>query len=57
MKELVMKTKIIVTEIERIRRVITQRDRTTVQIEIISGKGIENNIVGTRGEESYMTGI
>ena len=48
MKELVMKTEIIVTEIERIRKVITQGVRTTV-IEIISGKGIENNIVGTRG--------
>ena len=47
MKELVMKTEIIVTEIERIRKV-TQGVRTTV-IEIISGKGIENNIVGTRG--------
>ena len=49
MKELVMKTKIIVTEIERIRRVITQRERTAVRIEITSRKGIENNIVGTRG--------
>ena len=36
------------TEIERIRRVIIQRERTTARIEMTYRKGIENDIVGTR---------